>query len=43
MSDAEQQERIAQLLSALRDENEALRHHARIELGQMGMEALPES
>ena len=42
MSDAEQRERIEQLLSALRDENEALRSHAVASLGQMGMEALPQ-
>ncbi|MGH7260168.1 MAG: hypothetical protein ACREI9_05735 [Nitrospiraceae bacterium] len=40
MSDAEQRERIEQLLSALRDENEALRDHAVASLGQMGLEAL---
>ena len=37
MSDAG---RIEQLISALRDENEALRSHAVASLGQMGMEAL---
>jgi HEAT repeat protein len=40
MSDAEQRERIEQLINALRDENEALRNHAMASLGQMGMEAL---
>jgi HEAT repeat protein len=40
MSDAEQRERIEQLINALRDENEALRNHAMAILGQMGMEAL---
>ena len=39
MSDAE---RIEQLISALRDENEALRDHAAASLGQMGADALPQ-
>ena len=39
MSDAE---RIAQLISALRDDNEALRDHAMASLGQMGIEAVPQ-
>jgi HEAT repeat protein len=43
MGDAEQRERIEQLINALRDENEALRNHAVASLGQMGIEALPES
>ncbi|MEK6525992.1 MAG: HEAT repeat domain-containing protein, partial [Nitrospirota bacterium] len=36
-----QADRIDQLLSALQDENEALRDHAAASLGQMGLEALP--
>ena len=40
MSEMEHTERISQLVSALRDENEALRDHAAASLGQMGMEAL---
>ena len=39
MSDAE---RIAQLIAALRDDNEALRDHAMASLGQMGVEAVPQ-
>ena len=39
MSDAE---RIAQLIAALRDDNEALRDHAMASLGQMGIEAVPQ-
>ena len=42
MSEMEHTERISQLVSALRDENEALRDHAAASLGQMGMEALPQ-
>ena len=38
MSEAD---RIAQLIAALRDENEALREHAMASLGQMGTEAIP--
>ena len=34
-------ERIAQLIAALRDDNEALRDHAMASLGQMGVEAVP--
>lgn len=41
MRDAEQRERIEQLLSALREENEALRNHAVASLDQMDVEALP--
>lgn len=41
MSDAEQRERIEPLLSALRDENEALRSHAAAGLDPMDVEALP--
>ncbi|MEE8041796.1 MAG: HEAT repeat domain-containing protein, partial [Pseudomonadales bacterium] len=41
MSDAEaQQQRIEQLVSALRDENDALREHAVASLGQIGTDAL---
>ena len=39
MSDAE---RIAQLIAALRDDNDALREHAMASLGQMGHEAIPQ-
>jgi len=42
MSEMEQTDRINQLVSALRDENEALRDHAAATLGQMGLEALPQ-
>ncbi len=41
MSDAEQRERIEQLLPALRDENETLRNHAVASLEWMDVEALP--
>nr|MBI3613410.1 hypothetical protein [Nitrospirota bacterium] len=40
MSEEPYHERVNQLLSALRDENEALRDHAAASLGQMGLEAL---
>ena len=41
MSDDTASDRIDQLISALRDENEALRDHAIASLGQAGTDAIP--
>ena len=41
MSNDTESDRIDQLISALRDDNEALRDHAIASLGQMGDDAVP--
>ena len=41
MSNETESDRIDLLISALRDENEALRDHAIASLGQMGSDAVP--
>ena len=42
MNDETRTDRIGQLISALRDDNEALRDHAIASLGQIGEEAVPQ-